>query len=158
MNEPALQLLQSSSPWALRQAGEGRTRFSAGGSRRTPAGSPWRGQLRLAEVPRQPCSSRAERVGSKPGRKSAVPNKGHQTPCKGETGLGVGGVCWPLIWRALLHMHRVWTADVPRYSAGQGDERLILEEEEGLRENLMKTLNCGLQLKWAGGVSVGGRH
>lgn len=48
---------------------------------------------RLAKVPRQPCSGRAEQVGKKAGRKSRVPNKGHQTPCKGETGPGVGGVC-----------------------------------------------------------------
>lgn len=48
---------------------------------------------RPAEVPRQPCSSRAEQAGEKPGRKYRVSNKGHQTPCKGETGLGVGGVC-----------------------------------------------------------------
>lgn len=40
MNEPALQLLQSSSPWALRQEAKGRTRLFAGGSPRRPAGSP----------------------------------------------------------------------------------------------------------------------
>lgn len=80
----------------------------------------------LAKAPRQPCSSWAEQVGKKPGRKYRVSNKRHQTPCKGETVLGVGGVCWPLILRPLLHMHHVWTADVPRCSAGQGDKRLIL--------------------------------
>lgn len=56
--------------------------------------SPYEGSSgQLAKVPRQPCSSRAEQVGKKPGRKHRVWNKGHQTPCKGETGLGVGGVC-----------------------------------------------------------------
>lgn len=31
-----------------------------------------------------------------------------------------------------------------------------MEEEAGLGEKLMKTLSRGLQLKWPGGVSVGG--
>lgn len=120
-----------------------------------PAAAPGPGQLRRC---RQPCSTRAERAGRKPGRKSRAANKGHRTPCKGGTGLGVGGARWPLICSPLLHMHRVWTADVPRCSAGQGDKRLILEQEAGLGESLMKTLSCGLQLKWPGGVSVGGGH
>lgn len=47
----------------------------------------------LAKVPRQPCGSWAEQVGKKPGRKYRVSNKRHQTPCKGGTVLGVGGVC-----------------------------------------------------------------
>lgn len=52
--------------------------------------------------------------------------KRHQTPSTGEGVLGVVGVCWPLILRPLLHMHHVWTADVPRCSAGQGNKPLIL--------------------------------
>lgn len=43
MNEPAVQLLQSSSRWALRQEAEGRSRSFAGGSpsaRAAPAGLP----------------------------------------------------------------------------------------------------------------------
>lgn len=50
------------------------------GARAAPAG------LRRCRQPRS-----TEQAGRKPGRKSRVWNKGHQTPCKGGTGLAAGG-------------------------------------------------------------------